>query len=53
MRRGYTIIVVRHDAEGFGHCCNHGECKAACPKGIPLEVISLLNRDLLKSIFGR
>ena len=26
------------DAEGFGDCTNHGECEAACPKGIQLDV---------------
>jgi succinate dehydrogenase / fumarate reductase, iron-sulfur subunit len=46
-------MVARHDAEGFGHCSNHAECEAACPKSIPLEVISLLNRDLRTSIFRR
>lgn len=44
-------MVIRHDAQGFGHCSNHGECEAACPKSIPLEVISLLNRDLRNSMF--
>jgi succinate dehydrogenase / fumarate reductase, iron-sulfur subunit len=46
-------MVARHDAEGFGHCSNHGECEAVCPKVIPLEVISRLNRDLRRSIFRR
>ena len=32
--------------EGFGGCTNIGECTAACPKEIPLDVISQLNRDL-------
>jgi succinate dehydrogenase / fumarate reductase iron-sulfur subunit len=27
-------MVARMDAEGFGTCTNHGECEAACPKGI-------------------
>ena len=39
-------MVAQHDAEGFGNCTNIGECSAVCPKGIPLEVISRLNRDL-------
>ena len=34
------------DAEGFGGCTNIGECTAACPKEIPLDVISQLNKDL-------
>ncbi|WP_243056823.1 succinate dehydrogenase/fumarate reductase iron-sulfur subunit [Nocardioides sp. SR21] len=39
-------MVSQHDAEGFGGCTNIGECTAACPKEIPLDVISQLNRDL-------
>jgi succinate dehydrogenase / fumarate reductase iron-sulfur subunit len=39
-------MVAQHDAEGFGGCTNIGECAAACPKEIPLDVISQLNRDL-------
>lgn len=40
-------MVAQHDAEGFGGCTNIGECAAVCPKDIPLDVISQLNRDLL------
>jgi succinate dehydrogenase / fumarate reductase, iron-sulfur subunit len=39
-------MVSQHDHEGFGGCTNIGECTAACPKEIPLDVISQLNRDL-------
>jgi succinate dehydrogenase / fumarate reductase, iron-sulfur subunit len=39
-------MVGQHDHEGFGGCTNIGECTAACPKGIPLDVISQLNKDL-------
>ncbi len=39
-------MVGQHDAEGFGGCTNIGECSAACPKEIPMDVISTLNRDL-------
>ncbi|MBK9476827.1 MAG: succinate dehydrogenase/fumarate reductase iron-sulfur subunit [Tetrasphaera sp.] len=39
-------MVSTHDAEGFGGCTNIGECSKACPKGIPQDVISTLNRDL-------
>jgi succinate dehydrogenase / fumarate reductase, iron-sulfur subunit len=39
-------MVAQHDAEGFGGCTNIGSCTAACPKGIPLDVISQMNRDL-------
>jgi succinate dehydrogenase/fumarate reductase-like Fe-S protein len=40
------VEVAQHDAEGFGGCTNIGECTAACPKEIPLDVISRLNWDL-------
>ena len=39
-------MVGQHDAEGFGGCTNIGECAAACPKEIPMDVISTLNKDL-------
>ncbi|HQR27996.1 MAG TPA: succinate dehydrogenase/fumarate reductase iron-sulfur subunit [Nocardioides sp.] len=38
-------MVAQHDHEGFGGCTNIGECAAACPKEIPLDVISEMNRD--------
>jgi succinate dehydrogenase / fumarate reductase iron-sulfur subunit len=44
-------MVAQHDAEGFGHCSNHGECEAVCPKGISLNFISFLNADLRTSVF--
>ena len=43
-------MVEQMDAEGFGGCTNIGECAAACPKGIPLDVISRLNRDLMHAL---
>ena len=43
-------MVAQHDAEGFGGCTNIGECTAVCPKGIPFETISRLNRDLLGAL---
>jgi len=43
-------MVGQHDAEGFGGCTNIGECASACPKEIPLDVISQLNKDLRKSL---
>lgn len=43
-------MVAQHDAEGFGGCTNHGECEAACPKGISLDWIARMNRDFLKAM---
>ena len=49
--RRVRAMVARHDAEGFGHCSNHGECEAVCPKGIGLNFISFLNADLRTAVF--
>jgi succinate dehydrogenase / fumarate reductase iron-sulfur subunit len=43
-------MVAQHDHEGFGGCTNIGECTAACPKEIPLDVISQMNRDLRRAL---
>nr|WP_218844211.1 succinate dehydrogenase/fumarate reductase iron-sulfur subunit [Naumannella cuiyingiana] len=43
-------MVAQHDAEGLGGCTNIGECTAVCPKGIPFDNISRLNRDLLGAL---
>ncbi|WP_099331577.1 succinate dehydrogenase/fumarate reductase iron-sulfur subunit [Actinomyces minihominis] len=44
-------MLNQMDAEGFGNCTNIGECSAVCPKEIPLDVISTLNRQLTKASF--
>lgn len=46
-------MVARMDAEGFGHCTNHGACQAACPKDISTDFIAALNRDVLAAALGR
>jgi succinate dehydrogenase / fumarate reductase iron-sulfur subunit len=42
-------MVAQMDAEGFGHCSNHNECEAACPKEISVEFIARMNRDFLRA----
>ncbi|MEJ2205879.1 MAG: 4Fe-4S dicluster domain-containing protein, partial [Gemmatimonadota bacterium] len=42
-------MVAQHDAEAFGSCTNHGACQEACPKGISVDFIARLNRDLVVS----
>jgi len=42
-------MVARHDDEGFGNCTNHGACEIACPKGISVDYIAQLNRDLVRA----
>jgi succinate dehydrogenase / fumarate reductase iron-sulfur subunit len=43
-------MVAQMDAEGFGGCTNHGECEAACPKGVSLKWIARMNRELVRSM---
>ncbi|MCS7030741.1 MAG: succinate dehydrogenase/fumarate reductase iron-sulfur subunit [Gloeomargarita sp. SKYG116] len=42
-------MTTQMDAEGFGHCSNHGECAAVCPQNIPLTVIARLRRQYWQS----
>jgi succinate dehydrogenase / fumarate reductase iron-sulfur subunit len=42
-------MVAQMDAEGFGSCTNHGECEAACPKGISIDWIARMNRELMRA----
>jgi len=46
-------MVRQYNAEGFGSCTNIGECEAACPKEISLEVIARMNRDFIGASFER
>jgi succinate dehydrogenase / fumarate reductase iron-sulfur subunit len=45
-------MVRQLSIEEFGSCTNIGECEAACPKSIPMEVIATMNRDHLKASFA-
>ncbi len=38
-------LVMAMDAQGFGACTNTYDCEAACPKEIPADFISRMNRD--------
>lgn len=42
-------MVHQMDAEGFGNCSNTGACEAECPKGISLENIARMNRELISA----
>lgn len=42
-------MVLVQDNEGFGNCTNHGACQEVCPKGISVDYISRLNRDLVQA----
>ncbi len=44
-------MVAQMDLEGFGNCTNTGACEVECPKGISLDNIARMNRELLKANF--
>jgi succinate dehydrogenase / fumarate reductase, iron-sulfur subunit len=47
-----ALMVEQMDKEGFGHCTNIGECEAACPKSISLDVISMMRKEYRKSMLA-
>lgn len=42
-------MVEQMETEGFGHCTNHYDCMAACPKGISTDNIARMNREYLRA----
>lgn len=44
-------MIEAMDEEGFGNCTNTGACEAECPKGISLENIARMNRELTSASF--
>ncbi len=42
-------MVAQMDLEGFGNCTNTGACEVECPKGISLDNIPRMNRELMKA----
>ena len=48
-RRVETMVETMD--QYFGSCTNHGECEAACPKEISIDVIALMNGDYLAAKF--
>jgi len=42
-------MVDQMDLEGFGNCSNTGACEVECPKGISLDNIARMNRELMKA----
>jgi succinate dehydrogenase / fumarate reductase iron-sulfur subunit len=49
--RRALAMVRQMNQEGFANCGNIGECEAACPKQIKLEVIAQSNADYIKAAF--
>ncbi|MGZ5415507.1 MAG: succinate dehydrogenase/fumarate reductase iron-sulfur subunit [Aeromicrobium sp.] len=50
-RYARTEAMVEKMEEYFGSCTNHGECEAACPKSISIDVIAVMNADYLHAKF--
>ena len=42
-------MVAQMDLEGFGNCTNTGACEVEGPKGISLDNIARMNRELMKA----
>ena len=47
-KRVKAMVKAMDDAL-FGSCTNFGECQDACPKGISINFIRILNKDFLKA----
>lgn len=48
--RTENMVEVMEDY--FGSCTNMGECEAACPKGISIDFIAMMNKDYRKAKFS-
>jgi succinate dehydrogenase / fumarate reductase iron-sulfur subunit len=48
--RRVSRMVEQMDLEGFGNCTNIGECHAACPKEIEIDVIVSMRREYVKAL---
>ena len=46
-------MLNQMDLEGFGNCSNTGACEVECPKGISLDNIARMNRELMKASFKK
>ena len=50
-RFGRVEAMVETMDDYFGSCTNHGECEAACPKSISIDVIAVMHQDYRKAKF--
>jgi len=50
-RQRVLAMIAQMDEEGFGGCTWHGECHAACPKAISLDVIARMNGDYIRALW--
>ena len=50
IERGRRARAMTRELDAlFGPCSEFGECLPACPAGIPIEAIALLNREVLRA----
>ena len=47
---GALAMIAAADRERFGACSLHGECQAACPKGIGLDAIARMQREFARAV---
>jgi succinate dehydrogenase / fumarate reductase, iron-sulfur subunit len=47
--RRTLAMIGAADSAGFGACSLHGECQAACPKGIGLDAITRMQREFVRA----
>ena len=45
-----VVNMVETMESYFGSCTNMGECEAACPKGISIDYIAMMNRDYVRAM---
>jgi succinate dehydrogenase / fumarate reductase iron-sulfur subunit len=46
-------MLKKMDDELFGSCTNYGKCQDACPKGISINFIGMVNKDYIKANLTR
>jgi len=46
-------MIERMDAELFGSCTNFGHCQDACPKGISIKFIGMMNKEYIKASLAK
>lgn len=49
-KRRVALMSEAMKREGFGHCSNHYECQAVCPKGVKVTFIAQMIREFIKAV---
>ncbi len=48
-----AVAMIDQMEQDFGPCSTYGECAVACPAGIPLTAIAVINKERMRSVFRR